>query len=55
MIIEQGYDIAFGARPLKRFIQQKIETLIAKNILTQNIKPKSEIVVDVKNDEFFRV
>ena len=50
-IIEQGYDATFGARPLKRFIQGEIETLIARAILAENIKPKSTIVVDEENHE----
>ena len=51
-IIEQGYDVSFGARPLKRFISGVIETLIAKNIVSNNIKPNSLIVVDIVDDEF---
>lgn len=52
LIIEQAYDVSFGARPLKRFISQTIETNIAKEIISGNIKPNSEICVDAKNDEF---
>ena len=51
-IIEQGYDVSFGARPLKRFIQANIETMIAKSLLSNEIKPKSTIVVDYDNEEF---
>ncbi len=51
-IIEQGYDISFGARPLKRFIGQTIETMIAKAILKNNIKPKSTIEIDANAGEF---
>ena len=50
-IIENGYDGVYGARPLKRFIQSKIETLIAKEILKGNFSPESTIVVDEKNGE----
>ena len=32
-LINNGYDEVYGARPLKRFVQKKLETLIAKNIL----------------------
>jgi len=52
LIIEKGYDVAFGARPLKRFIQQKIETAIAREILKGNIKKDSVFVVDAIDDEF---
>jgi len=50
-IIEQGYDVAFGARPLKRFIQQKVETAIARVILSMDIKSNSKFKIDVENDE----
>lgn len=52
LIIEQGYDVSFGARPLKRFISQTVETNIAKEIISGNIKPNSTITVDANNDEF---
>ena len=51
-IIEQGYDVAFGARPLKRFIQHVVETLVAKTILQQDIKPNSTLVIGSINGEF---
>ena len=51
LIIEQGYDVSFGARPLKRFIQSTIETMLAKTLISTNIKQKSTIVVDAENDE----
>ena len=51
LIVEQGYDVSFGARPLKRFIQHSIETMIAKTIISQDIKPNSTLVVDAEGDE----
>ena len=39
-LIDNGYDAVYGARPLKRFVQKKLETLIAKKILTQEICSK---------------
>lgn len=45
-IIECGYDVNFGARPLKRFIQSKVETLIAKLIISSDLKPKTVINID---------
>ena len=51
LIIEQGYDVSFGARPLKRFIQHTLETMVAKIIIGKNIKPNSTLVVDSKGDE----
>ena len=52
-LVTNGYDEIFGARPLKRFVQKKLETLIAKEILTQKIKPNSKVVVDVKENELY--
>ena len=50
-LIDNGYDAVYGARPLKRFVQKKLETLIARKILEQAIVPKSKVVVgfDGKN------
>ncbi len=45
-IVEQGYDPVYGARPLKRLIQSKVETLIAKQIITTDLKPKTTLTVD---------
>ena len=45
-LIDNGYDEVYGARPLKRFVTKKLETLIAENILKGTIKPKSKIVID---------
>ena len=50
-IVDVGYDVSFGARPLKRFIQHNVETAIAKSILSGNVKPNSTLVVDVTNGE----
>ncbi len=45
-IIENGYDPVYGARPLKRFIQSTVETMIAKYIIGGNLKAGDVIVVD---------
>ena len=50
-LIDNGYDEIYGARPLKRFVQKKLETLIAKKILTQEILPNSIVKVDCENNE----
>jgi ATP-dependent Clp protease ATP-binding subunit ClpB len=47
-----GYDPLFGARPLKRAIQQEIENPVAKLILAGRFGPKEVIAVDVKDGEF---
>lgn len=51
-VIENGYDPVYGARPLKRFIQRNIETLIAKKIIQDDILPESKLIIDVKDDKF---
>ena len=50
-LIDNGYDEAFGARPLKRFVQKKLETLIAKKILTGEILPNTTVKIDCENNE----
>jgi ATP-dependent Clp protease ATP-binding subunit ClpB len=47
-----GFDPVFGARPLKRAIQQRIENPVAKLILEGKFGPKDVVPVDVKGDEF---
>ena len=49
-LINNGYDEVYGARPLKRFVTKKLETLIAEKILKQEIKPSSKVVVDCDNN-----
>ena len=48
-IIEGGYDVNFGARPLKRFIENNVETLVAKAILGGDMHTGDTIVVDAKD------
>lgn len=45
-IAEQGYDPVYGARPLKRYLSSHVETLVARQIIAENIAPDSRIVVD---------
>ena len=52
-LINNGYDEVYGARPLKRFVQKKLETLIAKKILTQEILTNSQVVIDCNNNELY--
>ena len=51
-IVEQGYDPNFGARPLKRLIQRKIETTLAKMLLANPVAPGSTVTVDYQNNAF---
>ena len=50
-LIDNGYDEIYGARPLKRFVQKKLETLIARKILTQEILPNTKVKVDCIDNE----
>ena len=50
-LIDNGYDEVYGARPLKRFVTKKLETLIAEKILTQEIKPSTKVIIDCENHE----
>ncbi|MCM1417471.1 MAG: ATP-dependent chaperone ClpB [Bacteroides sp.] len=45
-IVENGYDPVYGARPLKRFLQSKVETMIARAIIGDTLSPGQTIVVD---------
>ncbi len=51
-IIEQGYDIHYGARPLKRYIQNTVEVLIAKSILENDYQPNTTLHIDYIDDQF---
>lgn len=51
-IVDGGYDIIYGARPLKRFIQSKIETLLAKLLISKEIVPKTTLTVDYQDNRF---
>ena len=50
-LIDNGYDEVYGARPLKRFVQKKLETLIARKILSQEILPNTTVKIDCENNE----
>ena len=50
-VVEQGYDPVYGARPLKRFIQSKVETLIARQIIGGSHNAGDTLTVDVENGQ----
>ncbi len=50
-IIDNGYDPIYGARPLKRYLQSNVETLVGKMILKHNLLPNSIITVDYDGRE----
>ena len=45
-IIENGYDPVYGARPLKRYIQAHVETLVGRMIIKENLEPETVIKID---------
>ena len=49
LIVQEGYDPVYGARPLKRYIQQKLETLLARYILEKDPAPESILKADCVN------
>ena len=51
-VINNSYDEKFGARPIKRYVSRNIETLIANNIINNNIKFNDHIIIDIENNEF---
>ena len=50
-IVDGGYDPIYGARPLKRYIQQKVETLVARHIIADDPAPGETLTVDAENGE----
>ena len=52
MVVDNGYDPVYGARPLKRYLQNYVETLTAKKILSGDVHAGDTIVLDVRDGEF---
>ena len=50
-VIDNAYDPIYGARPLKRFVQKHVETMSAKLILEDRVRPHDAIEFDVENGE----
>lgn len=46
-IVDEGYDPVYGARPMRRFLQQKVETLIARKIVSEDLQPGTTLVVEL--------
>jgi ATP-dependent Clp protease ATP-binding subunit ClpB len=51
-ILASAYDPEYGARPIKRFIQHHIESLIAKEIINSQVKPNNSYTLDMSGEEF---
>ncbi len=54
-IVEHAYDPVYGARPLKRYIQKYVETMVAKLILEDKVENGDTILIDVQNEELTAV
>lgn len=50
-IVEEGTDAAFGARPLRRYIQRYLETAVAKLLIGGTVLPGSKVVAKMEEDE----
>ena len=50
-VVEHGYDPVYGARPLKRFLQHKVETLLARMIIAEDLAPNTRLEVDVSGGD----
>ncbi|MBQ6366349.1 MAG: ATP-dependent chaperone ClpB [Oscillospiraceae bacterium] len=51
LIIDRGFDPLYGARPLRRYLQSSVETLIAKTILSGNLSAGTILVIDVRGED----
>ena len=49
-IINNSYDEKYGARPIKRFVSRNLETLLANEIINDNIKFGEEVTIDEQNN-----
>ena len=46
LVIARGYDPMYGARPLRRYLQQSVETLLARHIIANDLAPETVLTVD---------
>ncbi len=51
-LIDDGYDINYGARPLKRLVSRTIETMLSKMIIAGEIKPNGTVTIDYENNNY---
>ena len=51
LIIDRGFDPLYGARPLRRYLQSTVETLIAKTILSGNLPAGTILMIDTRDGE----
>ena len=46
-VVDSAYDPIYGARPLKRFLQAKVETLLARRLIAEDVAPDTTLTVDL--------
>ncbi|MDE5884621.1 MAG: ATP-dependent chaperone ClpB [Oscillospiraceae bacterium] len=51
-VVNNSYDVSFGARPLRRYLQQKIETLLARYIIREDTAPGTILEIDYQDGKF---
>ena len=51
-LVDVGYDINYGARPLKRLVSRTLETMLAKMIIEGKVKPNDTVTVDYQNENY---
>ena len=51
-LIDDGYDINYGARPLKRLVSRTIETMLSKLIISGEIKPNDTVTIDYQDNNY---
>ena len=51
-LVDTGYDVTYGARPLKRVVNRTIEVLLAKKLINNEIKPSSTVTIDYIDEHF---
>ena len=50
-VVAQGLRSDYGARPLKRFMQRSVETLIARKLIAEDVQPRTDLLVDYDGDK----
>ncbi|MCI5537702.1 MAG: AAA family ATPase, partial [Oscillospiraceae bacterium] len=50
-IVDHGFDPVYGARPLKRYLQSNVETLLARKIIGENVAPGTVLHIDLRDGE----
>ena len=50
-IVDAAYDPAYGARPLRRYLQHTVETLISRKIIAGEVEPNTVLTVDSQGGE----